>query len=486
VGAATASAALLCDPDGDGSGPHVIGDVDGDDQSDRVVGVPALPGDGGPNGGGLTLHGSVSGARVYRPADFDGLDPASPGDRFGASVAVGDVNGDGCADVVAGAPGREGTGRAYVIQGSPAGLKTTGVVTLVGPSAAGDRFGSAVALAQRTGTGFTDLWVGAPGRDVAGVSNAGAVYHFPIGPSGSAGAPEVLGMAGTGTGTPSPGDRFGERLAPAELGVVVGVPHKDVGSRTDAGMVARLRLNATTATSIGGRGYTQNSPGVPDRAERGDHLGASVATDTSGDDTITGAPGEDLRHRRRNAGLVQLFKVRANNLLKPGRALTQSSKGIPRKARRGNRFGAAVTRGRAFVCQEAESVAIGAPGDDIGRKGRNAGSVTLVDVGVEICKPKAFWQGHGLPGKARRGDALGSALAILRYRDDFDEDVYDTVTIGVPGDDFGTKRNAGSVDERAGGGPGPPSSGSFGFPGGPLGGARFGSVLGVPESGSAL
>ena len=491
LGGATASAApLVCDPSGDGDGPSVIGDIDGDDEVDRVVGVPGQTvGDEDP--GVLTVRGTASGAHVYSTADFDGLDPASQGDRFGASVAVGDVNGDGCADVAVGAPGRLGSGRVYILHGSPSGLKTTDVTTLTGGGGSGDRFGAAVALAQRSGTGVTDLYVGSPGRDVGAVKDAGAVYHYAIDASGAAGAPEALTLAGTSAGSMKRGDRFGEVLAPGDHGVVVGVPHKDLGSKKDVGLVARLRISDATGTSIGGHGYTQNSPGVKDKAERGDHFGASVATDTDGQDVAAGAPGEDLgrkRHRRRNAGLVQLFNARSNNLLKPGRKITQDSKGIPRKARSGNRFGAAVARGRAFICQEAESIAVGAPGDDVSKKRRNAGTVTEIDVAVEICKAEALWQGHGLKGKARRGDALGSALSIRRFRDDFDEDIADTLMAGAPGDDLGGEKNAGSVDERNGGGPAAPhaNAGSFGYPGGPSGGARFGSVLAVPESGSAL
>jgi hypothetical protein len=59
-------------------------------------------------------------------------------------------------------------------------------------------------------------------------------------------------------------------------------------------------------------------------------------------------------------------------------------------------------------------------------------------VGDPTCAPKVYRQGSTLGGVPESGDRLGTTLANRRYRDDFDEDVYDTLLIGVPGEDAST------------------------------------------------
>src|SRR5690606_14926750 len=80
------------------------------------------------------------------------------GSEFGVSVAAaGDVDGDGYGDLVLGAPGIR---RAYVYRGSAAGVSTS-PITLVGAS--GSDFGRAVAGAgDVNGDGYADGLVGAP------------------------------------------------------------------------------------------------------------------------------------------------------------------------------------------------------------------------------------------------------------------------------------------------------------------------------------
>src|SRR6476646_674527 len=106
------------------------------------------------------------------------IDGAAPGDRTGTAIAAaGDVNGDGRADIIVGAPGAlanaNGTagGAAYVVFGPfPAGatvdlahLDGRGIV-LRGSPAAAEMAGQSVAAAgDVNGDGLADVIVGAPG-----------------------------------------------------------------------------------------------------------------------------------------------------------------------------------------------------------------------------------------------------------------------------------------------------------------------------------
>ena len=205
-----------------------------------------------------------------------------------------------------------------VLRGSPEGVAPTGTV-LRGISP-GDRFGAALTLSARVEQGsLDDLWIGAPGTDVSGRSDAGAVHHVVFSPGGTATPASVLTQGSAGVpDAAEPGDRFGEVLAPYADGVLVGVPHEDVGSRRDAGVV----IAASSSTS---RRFT-----FP-HARAGDRFGAAVDTG------IAGAPGRDLPGAR-DAGVAQL-------LGEPDRdRLAQGVRGLPGRFERGDHFGAAVTR----------------------------------------------------------------------------------------------------------------------------------------------
>jgi FG-GAP repeat len=114
------------------------GDVNNDGIQDILLGVPRFVGDGTPKFAGdvyvvfgsHSLRGRVIDTRqaehdlTIRGADVN-TKPFEPGNALGVSIATGDFNGDGIADILVGAPFADGinnekadSGEAYVILGS--------------------------------------------------------------------------------------------------------------------------------------------------------------------------------------------------------------------------------------------------------------------------------------------------------------------------------------------------------------------------------
>jgi hypothetical protein len=153
-----------------------VGDVNGDGKGDIVVGANLA-----------TVGGNAEQGRVYVFSGADGsllftLDTPNPqaNANFGGFVAVGDVNGDGKADIVVGANldtmgGNAGQGRAYVFSGATGALLFT--LDTPNPQALGN-FGFSAAVGDVNGDGKGDIAVGAPGEDLAGNYSQGRVYVF--------------------------------------------------------------------------------------------------------------------------------------------------------------------------------------------------------------------------------------------------------------------------------------------------------------------
>lgn len=141
------------------------GDVDGDGYSDVVIGAPYYD-DGHSNEGRTYLYlGSTSGpnAAPNWTAESD-----QTGALFGAAVGpAGDVDGDGYSDLLVGAYYYDGiagieSGRAYLFPGTASGLQSTPSWT-VESSQSGAILGFSVATAgDVNGDGWADFVVGAP------------------------------------------------------------------------------------------------------------------------------------------------------------------------------------------------------------------------------------------------------------------------------------------------------------------------------------
>jgi len=370
---------------------------------------------------GVPLRAQAAGAIVVRDgnhtpravtlASVQGAGAPAAGDRFGAALASGMlVDGRPCTDLLAGAPGRGGTGEAYVLFGSTGASPRTATVLRAPDAAPGDEFGAAVAISDTTeDVQFPghDLWIGAPGHDVAGQADAGAIYHYAI---STAGAITYVGVTTQGAGAEA-GDRLGEVLAPTDGGVLAGVPHEDAATRREAGGLMLIRSGGGTRSAAG--------------THAGDRLGAAVADTSLG--FLAGAPGADVRGHR-DAGLVVAYK----HTLKRSRSYRQGARGVPGRAEAHDRFGSALATGMGIRCQEEVPIAIGVPGEDVGRT-RDAGAVTLLGDGdLAGCRSRELTQGDGLSGRPHRRARIGTTLGIAPDRPGLDEDEYDALLTGIP------------------------------------------------------
>jgi len=204
----------------------VLGDVNGDGKADFIVGDERGGGGGGlgPNGAAYVYSGAT-GALLYQ------ITGDNSGDRLGNSVAgVGDVNGDSVPDFIVGAYGSNSSaGSARVCSGLNGSL-----IHQVNGAVAGDAMGFAVGGAGDVdGDGKGDFLVGAIWARPGGINSAGTAYLYSGANSsllfrvdGTANS-DLMGWLLAGVG-----DVSGDGLAD----FAVGTPYADIGGFNDAGV----------------------------------------------------------------------------------------------------------------------------------------------------------------------------------------------------------------------------------------------------------
>ncbi len=275
-----------------------LGDVDGDGIGDFVAGAPGDD-QGGLDAGAVIVRSGKNGQVLYQ------VTGGTAGDGFGAHVfPLGDLNGDGVRDFAVTDPNANfgpifGAGRVTILSGTD-GMQ---LFQITG-STANEKFGSAVVdMGDVNGDGVPDLAISAPRATVSGTPGIGRVRIF----SGT-----DLGLILDIEGDGSAGDaEFGASLALADDfdgdgrgDLLVGVP----GSSTLGSDTGRARLVSTSSGSV-----LLTMEGLEGGARLGQSVAAWIDADNDGTQDFVAAAPASAALTGANTGSAVIFSGASGN-----------------------------------------------------------------------------------------------------------------------------------------------------------------------------
>jgi len=225
-----------------------LGDVDGDGTADFAVSAPR---DG--KTGSVTVF-----SQTLPPVFVWQATGSNSGEDFGqVDVVADDLDGDGVADMVIGAPALDDPtlpGRIALLSGA------SGKQIIEEPGTnPGDEFGRAIGIGDYDGDGMSDLYVGAPGMDGAGTDRGGLLVYTMM-------SPGVFQYQLTIEGS-NDGDAFATTLAILPISprpvlgdyLAVGLPGHDEPGLADIGEVI---VGSTTDCPASSQNYGTGWPGT--------------------------------------------------------------------------------------------------------------------------------------------------------------------------------------------------------------------------------
>ncbi|MBI5585328.1 MAG: FG-GAP repeat protein [Deltaproteobacteria bacterium] len=436
-----------------------------DRYDDLAVGIPnkAVGWESSDSGAAAVFYGAPPGLAMDGQFDDQLWSRDTPGiegyaslfDHFGASLVVGDFNGDGQQDLAVGVPdGKFGTsdgGVVYIIFGGPIGLRNTGSQlwtqerTETGNISGGsDAFGFSLAAGDFNKDGFSDLAIGVPNRQIFTAARAGAVYVLygsGVGLTNLNSQVWHQGVAGMAGGVEE-FDNFGHSLTTGDFNgdgfvdLAVGAPGEGVSGFILAGAVHIIYGSASGLSATSNQLWHEELLGFPTGVSH--FFGwALTAGDYNGDgkaDLAIGTPGANLEAGGADRGAVMVLYGTVSGLSASGQQYwRQGASGINGTAKDNDRFGEALASGD-FNGDGYSDLSVGAPGDDVsGVAGSGAVNVIYGSSLGLIALNNQIWHQDLFSGSAAEvDDAFGKALAS----GDFNGDGFFDLAVGVPQEDL--------------------------------------------------
>ena len=402
------------------------GDVNGDGFADVITGSPYYNNGQNDEGATFTYHGSATGPSP----SYDNMDEGNVEDAlFGWSVATaGDVNGDGYADVVVGAPemsaGQTREGQAWLWHGGPNGIAGGNDWNVQG-NLNNAWYGKSVATAgDVNGDGYSDVIVGSPGYTDGQVEEGAAFLYYggPDSLSQSAGWSKRSNEADSdfGFALASAGDVNGDGFAD----VIVGAPDWDTSLAAQGGAFVYLgdedglqtspQWSYISPTANGRLGYSVD--------------GAGDVNHDGYDDVIVGAPYWSNHAEDPEEGGIFLFPGSAGGVLDDYTWAKDSDQDYAH-------FGWSVSGAGDVNGDGFADIIAGAPGYESG--GSDLGAAFVYHGWWGVPRTTPAWHAYGEHSLDQTGTSVAGA-------GDVDRDGYADVVVGSPGYDNG-ELNEGNV-----------------------------------------
>ena len=393
------------------------GDVNGDGFDDLIVGAPGVDGGGTDRGAAYVYLGSATGlvtgseVRLDAPLTMDGVGGGS------AVAGAGDLNGDGFADVVVGAP-TSSSGWVFVYYGSATGIAGASPTTLFGlqlDDLDSEYFGITLSAGgDLNGDGYGDLLIGSLADEI-GTQSGGAYIYYGAATGLITEEREKFTASDTASGDAFAlvagggdlnGDGFGD--------VVVGAPRAHGAGRAYVYYGAATGLALATEVVL-----------APSDGASGDEFGisASIAGDLDGDgydDIVVGS-------RLHDAGAAYAWYGSATGVV-----LSSEQQFEPADAADGDEVGLSLTHAGDVDADGYDDLLVGAPEDAAG------GAAYLVlgsATGLRVAEGAQL-----VVDPSAADDDLGVSVAL----GDFNGDGSATPVIGARYDDT-TAGGAGAV-----------------------------------------